>query len=86
MTVDWPELAAAQQPPWPDPVVLADAVGGYNEGVDRIIDFIAGDEKEGGSVSMTVKRAVLDLFGRVPIPAQFDEWKKEAGVLYDGSI
>ena len=66
--------------------VLADAVGGYNEGVDRIIDFIAGDEKEGGSVSMTVKRAVLDLFGRVPIPAQFDEWKKEAGVLYDGSI
>ena len=27
MTVDWPELAAAQQPPWPDPVVLADAVG-----------------------------------------------------------
>ena len=27
MTVDWPKLAAAQQPPWPDPVVLADAVG-----------------------------------------------------------
>lgn len=59
----------------------ADAVGGYNEGIDRIIDFIAGDERDGGSVSKTVKTAILNAAGRIPIPPQYYNWREKAGVL-----
>ena len=60
---------------------VADAVGGYNEGIDRIIDFIAGDERDGGSVSKTVKTAILSAAGRIPIPPQYYKWREKAGVL-----
>lgn len=61
--------------------VVADAVGGYNEGIDRIIDFIAGDERDGGSVSKTVKSAILNAAGRIPIPPQYYKWREKAGIL-----
>ena len=60
---------------------LADAVGGYNEGIDRLIDFIAGDERDGGSVSKTVKTAILNAAGRIRIPPQFYKWREKAGIL-----
>ena len=60
---------------------VADAVGGYNEGIDRIIDFIAGDERDGGSVSKTVKTAILNAAGRIPIPPQYYKWRERAGIL-----
>ena len=60
---------------------VADAVGGYNEGIDRIIDFIAGDERDGGSVSQTVKTAILNAAGRIPIPPQYYKWREKAGIL-----
>ena len=60
---------------------VADAVGGYNEGIDRLIDFIAGDERDGGSVSKTVKTAILHAAGRIPIPPQFYKWREKAGIL-----
>ena len=60
---------------------VADAVGGYNEGIDRIIDFIAGDERDGGSVSQTVTTAILNAAGRIPIPPQYYKWREKAGIL-----
>jgi len=60
---------------------LADAVGGYNDGIDRLVDSIAGDERDGGSVSKTVKTAILNVAGRIPIPPQYYKWKEKAGVL-----
>jgi len=60
---------------------VADAVGGYNEGIDRLIDFIAGDERDGGSVSKTVKTAILNAAGRIPIPPQCYKWREKAGIL-----
>ena len=61
--------------------VVADAMGGYNEGIDRLIDFIAGDERDGGSVSKTVKTAILNVAGRIPIPPQYYKWREKAGIL-----
>ena len=60
---------------------VADALGGYNEGIDRIIDFIAGDERDGGSVSQTVKTAILNAAGKIPIPPQYYKWREKAGIL-----
>ena len=58
-----------------------DAVSGYNDNVDALIDWVMGEE-ETGSVGTSVAGAVSKLVRKVPfVPKEYQEKMKKSGIL-----
>jgi len=59
---------------------LVEFVAGYNEVVDRFIDYLGGDEEDGSSVGKNLGRFLNRQFAKVEIPVEWEYWRKKAGL------
>ena len=64
---------------WMD--IFIDTIAGYNDSLDTVIDFLAGDEKKGETFGKRFQSLLMKSFESIQLPNEIKELILEAGIL-----
>lgn len=64
---------------WMD--IFIDNIAGYNDSLDTVIDFLAGDEKKGESFGKRFQSLLMKSFESIKLPIEIKELILDAGIL-----